>query len=290
VGLLSQSLGEPGKSKPRGPDFLVIGAQRSGTAWLYFVLRRHPNLWLPPIKEIHYFDKLNEGTAEDPKRWLRAARSRWRILNSWMFSYLLGKRDDDWYAKLFYKAQVKGRLAGEITPAYATLDEQIFQRIRQINRDIKIIFIMRDPLDRLWSAVTNHAFKEPFRGPLTIEEAVALGRTAAFTARSAYTDTIARLETIFPSSQLHFCFFDDLRERPKALVAQILSFLGVNPDEAENILLSFKINSSAGAGPMPVELQREMAKDYFPMVRVLSQRFNGPPKIWLARYERLVMD
>lgn len=289
--MLSQSLEERGNSKPRGPDFLVIGAQRSGTAWLYFVLKRHPNLWLPPIKEIHYFDNLNEGLADDPKRWLRVARSRWRVLNSWMFSYLLGKRDDDWYAKLFHKAQLKGRLAGEITPAYATLDEQMFQRIRHINRDIKLIFIMRDPVDRLWSAITNHAFKfknDPLRCPPTLEEALAKARTAKFKARSAYTDTIAQLEAIFPSSQLHLCFFDDLRERPETLVAQILSFLGVNPDEAKNILLSSKINSSAGAIPMPVGFQREMAEAYLPMVRVLSQRFNGPPKIWLARYERLI--
>jgi len=209
-------------------------------------------------------------------------------LNSWMVSYLLGKRDDDWYAKLFHKAQLQGRVAGEITPAYASLDEQTFQRIRQLNRDIKLIFIMRDPVDRLWSAVTNRALKKSVRSALAIEEALALTRTAAFTARSAYTDTIARLETIFPSSQLHLCFFDDLRERPKAFVAQILSFLGVNPDEARNVLLSSKINSSAGAMPMPVEFQREMAKAYLPMVRVLSQRFNGPPKIWLARYERLL--
>jgi hypothetical protein len=287
--MLSQSLGERGNGQPRGPDFLVIGAQRSGTAWLYFVLKRHPNLWLPPIKEIHYFDKLKEGTADDPIRWLRAARSRWRILNLWMYGYLLGKRNDDWYAKLFHKAQLKGRLAGEITPAYATLDENLFQRIRQINRDIKLIFIMRDPVDRLWSAVTNHAFKnKPLRCPLTLEEALAVARTAAFTARSAYTDTIARLEAIFPASQLHLCFFDDLRERPETLVAQILSFLGVNPDEAKNVLLSSKINSSASASQMPFEFQREMARAYLPMVRVLSQRFNGPPKIWLARYERLI--
>jgi hypothetical protein len=283
--MLSQSR----NSKPRGPDFLVIGAQRAGTAWLYFVLKRHPRLWLPPIKEIHYFDNLNEGTADDPKRWLRAVRGRSRSLNLWMFNYLLGKRNEDWYAKLFHQAQLKGRIAGEITPSYATLNEQMFQRIRRLNRNVRLVFIMRDPVDRLWSAVTNYASKnEPVRGPLALEKALARARTAAFAARSAYTDTIARLEAVFPASQLHLCFYDDLRERPETLVAHILSFLGANPNEAKNILLSSKINSSAGMSPMPVEFQREMAKAYLPMVRVLCQRFAGPPLKWLARYERLV--
>ena len=41
----------------RGPDFLVIGAQRAGTTWLHRVLSEHPALWLTPVKELHYFDK-----------------------------------------------------------------------------------------------------------------------------------------------------------------------------------------------------------------------------------------
>ena len=41
----------------KGPDFLIIGAQRAGTTWLHRVLRQHPSLWLAPVKELHYFDK-----------------------------------------------------------------------------------------------------------------------------------------------------------------------------------------------------------------------------------------
>ena len=38
------------------PDFVVMGAARSGTTWLYHRLKRHPGIFVPPIKEIHYFD------------------------------------------------------------------------------------------------------------------------------------------------------------------------------------------------------------------------------------------
>jgi hypothetical protein len=52
----------------KGPDFLVIGAQRAGTTWLHRVLSQHPRLWLPPVKELHYFDKLDtKRTVFDPK-------------------------------------------------------------------------------------------------------------------------------------------------------------------------------------------------------------------------------
>jgi len=40
-----------------GPDFVGVGAPRSGTSWIYEVLSRHSALWLPPVKEPHYFDE-----------------------------------------------------------------------------------------------------------------------------------------------------------------------------------------------------------------------------------------
>ena len=41
-----------------GPDFLCIGAQKAGTGWLYEQLRHHPDFWMPPMKELHYFDRI----------------------------------------------------------------------------------------------------------------------------------------------------------------------------------------------------------------------------------------
>jgi hypothetical protein len=271
----------------RGPDFLVIGAQRSGTSWLYFVLRRHPSLWLPPVKEIHYFDKLKGTTQQDRKRWRRALTARQRALNWWTVSYLLGQKNDDWYAKLFYQAQSRGRLAGEITPAYATLNEAMFRHIQGMNPEIKLVFIMRDPVDRAWSAVTNAFKNNRLLAPLTVEKALARARTTSFAARSAYIDTIARLERVFCDAQLHFCFYDELREQPDIMAARLLAFLGVRPHQAKNMLVA-KVNSSAGLTPMPPAFQREMARVYIPMVRNLSQRFDGPPQKWLERYERLL--
>ena len=136
------------KETLRGPDFLVIGAARAGTTWLHRVLRRHPALWLAPVKELHYFDKLSRT-----RTWLDARerrRVKWKNLASidlWHLSYLLGARSDTWYAHLFHTAQQQGLIAGEITPTYAGLDGEKFRRIRDINSEIKLIYVMRDPLD-----------------------------------------------------------------------------------------------------------------------------------------------
>ena len=287
-GLRGVAMNLRASAKPRGPDFLVVGAQRSGTSWLYFTLKRHPELWLPPIKELHYFDKLAGRTWEDQRQWRRAWSARWSIRDFWILRYFLHDDSEDWYASLFHQAQQKGRVAGEITPAYATLDEETFRRIRGMNRDIKIVFIMRDPVERAWSAIRRSVSrKKRSQDSVTLRKVVAMLRRPNSAARSAYIDTIMRLEAVFPASQLHFCFFDDLRDRPEKFLSDILEFLKVDVDEAKKILLPPMIKSS-GSRSIPPELEVEMAKQYLPMIRELCDRFDGPPQRWLLRTERLI--
>jgi hypothetical protein len=272
----------------KGPDFLVIGAQRAGTTWLHRVLRQHPALWLPPVKELHYFDRLDiKRTILSPKERRRVGLKRLASLDPWLINYWFRTRDDDWYASLFRGAQAKGLIAGEITPAYATLDEDMLRRIRRMNDKMKFIFVMRDPVDRVWSAV-NNAAKKGAADASTVEKSIERARESGAVARSAYADTIKRLEAVFPASQIHYCFFDDLRDKPKALTAELLSFLGVEPVPATPLHLPQAVNVAAGSKAVPPEFSREMAGDYLSMVQQLCRRFQGPPHKWRARYENLL--
>ena len=273
---------------PRGPDFLVIGAQRAGTSWLHFTLKRHPALWLPPIKEIHHFDNQALGRNwANATRWRRLWRARRGILDWWMIDYLRGDGTDSWYAGLFHGAQVRGLIAGEITPAYATLATETFRRIHEMNPQIKIIFVMRDPIQRAWSAVKRSILKgKNVELVVTAESALEFASRHQQRARSAYTETIKKVESVFPSSQLYFCFFDELRAQPANFVSGILSFLEVDRDEATRILRPAAI-SPFGAIPVPAKFEREMAKQLLPMLHELCDRFNGPPHQWLARYRML---
>jgi len=49
------------------PDFLCVGAQKGGTSWLYQQLESHPGFWMPPVKELHYFDKLSRTKTAPPR-------------------------------------------------------------------------------------------------------------------------------------------------------------------------------------------------------------------------------
>jgi len=58
------------------PDFLCVGAQKAGTSWLYHQLDFHPDFWMPPIKELHYFDTLSRVKRRKPPRY-QDERDQW---------------------------------------------------------------------------------------------------------------------------------------------------------------------------------------------------------------------
>lgn len=275
-----------------GPDFLVVGAQRAGTTWLYAALEPHPDLWLPPIKELHYFDEPSRNP-----RFARHLRSRVsstlrlrRPLPLWDARYFLGRRGDQWYCRLFDPGRRLGRLAGEITPAYATLDETAFARIRSLNPAMKVIFVMRDPVARSWSGVMNYRKKHPRNGQLTLDESLALATRESALARSCYAGTVARLARLWPADQLWFGFFEDLTARPAAFLTKLLTFMSVDSSQVERLLPRGPVNVAAGSQQPPPGFERAMAERLLPDLRRLCDHVDGPPHDWCARCERLAGD
>lgn len=161
-------------------DFLGIGAQRAATTWLDARLRLHPAVWMPPLKELHYFDRFPSypspshlacehwqrglfGSRVEDKEWrAHLARSTaeivqrsgvsWKTLSDlrWLGRYMFrSPKDDDWYRSLF--AAGSRRVKGEITPAYSLLDEPTVAHIAAAFPGIRVIFIIRNPVDRALS-------------------------------------------------------------------------------------------------------------------------------------------
>jgi len=272
----------------KGPDFLVVGAQRAGTTWLHRVLRQHPALWLPPVKELHYFDKLDAPrTILDVGERRRLKLRGFPSLDPWFVRYWLGRRSDAWYAALFREARATGLIGGELTPAYAILDEEVLRRVRCLNDKIKLIFVMRDPVERAWSAV-NNAIRKGAGDRTTVKLLIERARDPAVAQRSAYHDTIRRLEAVFPLGQIHYCFFDDLRDEPRAMASRVFSFLGVGAGVPGTLEFPEAVNVAAGSDPIPAQFSRALAKDYLPSVRQLSERFRTPVSQWRVRYEALL--
>jgi len=126
---LMQGAGQTNR-KP-GPDFCCIGAQKAGTGWLYEQLRSHPDFWMPPLKELHYFDRLwrSERRADRSQEVRKDARDErdLRFLDAMEPLYAHSEIDLDGYAQLFAP---KGTLLScYITPGYSLFTDVINDRI-----------------------------------------------------------------------------------------------------------------------------------------------------------------
>ncbi len=131
------------------PDFLCVGAQKGGTSWLYQQLASHPDFWMPPIKELHYFDKLSRTKAAPPRpRDERDLCFLERIKGLSAKSHIALEN----YARLF---EPKGSLlSGDISPTYSMLNDEIIERVVSYFPNLKVIFLARDPVDRAWSQLS----------------------------------------------------------------------------------------------------------------------------------------
>ena len=228
----------------RLPDFLCIGAQRSGTTWLHHQLRAHGSVFVPPCKELHFFDQID---GIEPERWighrlrflseaqaaLAAApaheASAWQTFE-WAARFAATRHIDlDWYASLFADAPPDA-LAGEITPAYALLSPPLVRQITRLIPGLKVIFIMRNPIERAMSGAMHElttaagASGRPSERALVAE----LAHERCF-ARSAYRRTIETWEGCLCRGSLGCFFYDDIANDPAEFMRSICAFLGIDP-------------------------------------------------------------
>ena len=273
-----------------GPDFVGVGAPRSGTSWLYEVLRRHPALWLPPVKELHYFDEPVRSKRYFSYLRMRLIAGLWirHPLSRFDLSYFLGRRSDAWYCALFAPARRRGLRTGEITPAYSILDETALQSLKALSPNVKLIYIMRDPVMRSWSAVMKLQRKRGGAGVPSGEEAMHYARTEGVWKRSSYLDSIERFERVFRRDQIFYGFFEHLAADPTTFVTGLLEFLGVEPGDVGRLLPDAPVNVAAAGRNPPPEFSRALAAAFLPGVEKLCERFDGPPHQWRARYQALL--
>jgi Sulfotransferase domain len=186
------------------PDFLVIGAQKSGTTSLYEYLRAHPQIFMPDIKELDFFTPgLN---------WERGL---------------------DWYRKLFAEVGEGIVAVGEASTSYTKYPRYAgsAQLISRYIPDARLIYVMRDPIDRLRSHyVHNVAF-----GIETAPLAEAIERNPDYINFSKYAMQLDQYLAHFPLDQLLIITSEALRASRAETLRRVYGFLGVRSDWTSDI-------------------------------------------------------
>lgn len=190
-------------------DFLVPGAQKSGTSALRRFLRQHPEIGMTraAVKEAHYFD---------------------------MKSAYRGDTEYQAYHGLFPEQDLQ-KVTGDITPIYM-FRPKVLRRAQAYNPDFKIIVMLRQPAERAYS----HWAMEYQRGRETADFVEALlqepyhaahhprHRVHSYVQRGFYAEQIRRLYRLFPRDNCLVLLTEDLRHSHAATLRKVYRFLGVS--------------------------------------------------------------
>lgn len=283
-----------------GPDFLCVGAQKGGTRWLYDQLQLHPDFWMPPIKELHYFDRrapaeasanLRLRTQEDLARAnRRQAQLALRPLDQrdvdFLEAYVTMRwwwKDLDAYARLF---ALKGeRLSGDVTPDYSALGERMIGRIMRRFPSAKVVFIARDPVERAWSHLTMHMRRGTVARGLDGDAVLKLLRQRFVATRSYPSEIAARWRRHVPDDQFGLFLFDDLAADADGLRRRILAFLGADPDKESGVIdAAFNRKQDLEKVPLTPEIRTLIAGHFAAELKASGEAFGGAAKGWAARY------
>ena len=282
-------------------DFICVGAQKAATTWLYKNLVKLPDFDLPPIKELHYFDRSHSYPSRSPvaedlaisrlinrKNLVAMVKDFGRVIVKDYYDFndlkfLLRwhsmKMSDYNYARIFNETYGKS-ITGELTPSYAYLRREDFIRMRDINPNIKILYILRNPIERAWS----HA---RFVEPSIIEDENRLFRffeSYKFRNHGNYIESIATMESVFSLDQIKIIWFDNVLTNPQQTMKTVVSFVGGDEEFVDQLSgLNVPVNVSTKM-KMPKGVELRLKSIYHDMMHEMAVQYESAPRKWYNLY------
>ena len=214
------------------PSFIIIGAQKCGTTSLYKYMVEHPQI-LPAVrKELHFFN------------WVSKPGNKKKA------------EGVDWYLSQFPKIpNGKNLITGEATPTYL-VDPHTPQRMFKLLPDVKLIVLLRNPVDRAVSHYHHNRRMSKQREPLPFEKAIAkeserlklekeklisdenyrslFHRYYSYLERGVYIEQLERWMSIFPREQFLILKSEDFYENPDVTLQEVFEFLGLSNYQVAN--------------------------------------------------------
>ncbi len=198
---------------PRKPDFLIIGAQKAGTTWLWNVLDQHPETDLPEQKELFFFSDASEH-----------------------------QRGSDWYFEHFAHAAPTKR-TGEASTDYffdrVLIDEErvdsglptIPELVNRHLPDVRVLLILRDPVQRAISAYYHHMRRRHYGPTTTLREAARRYPRLRIVDRGRYAAHLELWQRMIPRDRFRcYVYEEDVVLRERETLRDVYEFLGMDPD------------------------------------------------------------
>ena len=238
------------------PNFVLIGAQKAGTTAIAHYLAQHPQIYMSSMKEPGFFD------FEDHPPNFKGPQDQS------LYTSVISKFDD--YVKLF-DAVTDEIAIGEATTWYL-YSKRAPHRIKHYIPEAKLIVILRNPVDRAFSAYM-HAIRDErehldFKAALEAEnQRIAEGWEYLWHYKtiSQYSQQLNNYFSIFNPNQIRIYLYEDLCNQPEALLEDIFDYLGV--DQTFKPQVFTRLNISGKKKSLAID---ELLKDKHPLKRFLK--------------------
>lgn len=248
------------------PNFLIIGAARSGTSTLYKYMQSHPDIYLRPQKrpEPHFFFKESE------------------------YAKGIGYYEKTWFADASDR-----RAVGEASTSYL-FGPEVPRRIARHLPDARLIAVLRNPIDRAfsnyWHSVKSGIETLDFESAIEQEnertsaaDKTALGelKPYAYMARGFYHAQISRYLSFMDRDELAIVIFDDLRDDTENVLRTLYRFLGVDPGVLPDRLDLTENRSVPDSAIISKRMRRHLAQVFSDDVRRLGELLGRDLGHWL---------
>ncbi|MDZ4395197.1 sulfotransferase [Cypionkella sp.] len=290
------------------PTFLFcVGATKAGTSWLYEHLSAHPECHFRTIKELHYFTLKTEAQfdgalrgvdrqiAEMQARLDAAAYERKAVvaqrladLIEWRAVLAHLAIDLPAYRAFLTKGAGEARLVGDVTPAYGLMVEQDLAGLARVAADTRFVYLIRDPLARLWSHVRMIAARTaPDRLAQAAEAQMAAildgdlsGEGKGIVARGDYARILPKLLRAVPAKSLLVQFQEELMTLPG--IAKLSAHLGLSAAPAA---LDRRVHEGKSV-TLPEALRARALLWLRPQYDYVAAMFPALPEAWRKNMEK----
>jgi len=245
TGRLEHGHGDADDRGGRLPNFLVIGAMKAGTTSLFHYLAAHPQAYLSPLKEVEFF--------VDGPNWRRGL---------------------DWYRARFADAPDGAVAVGEASTAYTKFPEYtgVPERIAAHVPDARLIYVVRDPIERIRSHYQHRVLSGAERAPLP----AAVLEDPRYVRVSSYAMQLERYLPHVPRERILLLTSEDLRAHRAATVKAAYRFLGLDDDVEPDVLgTEFYRSEDRTQYPPLAWAVRRLVKRYVPAGKRIKELVDG---------------
>lgn len=198
------------------PEFVMLGPSKTGSSWRHRALEEHPEVHLPKLKPVNYFN----------------------------VKYHLG---GDWYRSVFREAD-PDEVVGDSSPPYF-VNEQAPARISETLGDVKLLTTLRNPIDRAFShwwhdtAPSQKLINCDFEDLLFVDQMYEV-----YIRMGMYATHLERWQEEFGPDQIHVTLFEDFAEDNLAFIQDIYEFIGVDPTYEPSVA-GKQVNTAESGSP-----------------------------------------